>query len=62
MKDLYKERQKLVKEGATMRKLAMTKGISKKKSFEIRQEQTKQYKKYLFLDGFIKAKEKLGDD
>ena len=62
MKELYEERKRLVKEGVKLRSLAMTKGLKKEKTFEIREHQTKQYKKFLFLDGFIKAREKLGDD
>lgn len=59
MTDLYKERKKLVREGSYLRSLAMSKNITQKKCFEIRKYQNEQYKKYQFLDGFIKAKEKM---
>lgn len=59
MADLYKERKKLVREGSYLRSLAMSKNISQEKCFEIRKFQNEQYKKYQFLDGFIKAKEKM---
>lgn len=59
MADLYKERKKLVREGSYLRSLAMSKNITQEKCFEIRKFQNEQYKKYQFLDGFIKAKEKM---
>jgi hypothetical protein len=59
MTDLYKERKKLVREGSYLRSLAMSKNITQEKCFEIRKFQNQQYKKYQFLDGFIKAKEKM---
>ena len=62
MTDLYKQRKRLVREGSYLRSLAMSKNITQEKCFEIRKFQNEQYKKYQFLDGFIKAKEKLGSD
>lgn len=59
MADLYKERKKLVREGSYLRSLAMSKSISQEKCFEIRKFQNEQYKKYQFLDNYIKAKEKM---
>lgn len=59
MADLYKERKKLVREGSYLRSLAMSKNISQEKCFEIRKFQNEQYKKYQFLDNYIKAKEKM---
>ena len=61
MANLYEVRKKLIRDGSYLRTLAMDDKLSKEKQFEIRKEQTKQYKKYQFLDGFIKAKEKLND-
>lgn len=59
MKELYEERKKLIHEGSYLRTLAMDDKLSKDKTFEIREQQTKQFKKYQFLDGFIKATEKV---
>lgn len=62
MTDLYKERKRLVREGSYLRTLAMDDKLTKEKQFEIRKEQTKQYKKYQFIDGYLKAKEKIGGE
>lgn len=59
MQELYNERKKLVREGVYLRNLAMDEKISREKCFELRKEQDKQYKKFKFLDGFIKATEKI---
>ena len=59
MNDLYNERKKLVRDGVRLRQLALNGNLSIEKSFEIRKEQDKQYKKFQFLDGFIKAIEKV---
>jgi hypothetical protein len=59
MANLYEVRKKLIREGAYLRVLAMDNKLSKDKTFEIRKEQDKQYKKYQFLDGFLKARDRV---
>ena len=56
---LYEVRKKLIREGAYLRVLAMDNKLSKDKTFEIRKEQDKQYKKYQFLDGYLKARDRV---
>lgn len=58
-KNIYLTRGQLVKEGVILRKMAMDKNMKIEKSFEIREQQEKQYKKWQFYDGFIKAKNKI---
>ena len=55
MKDVYLEKNKLFEKSTQLRNLSM---IDCKNSVKIKEEQNKAYKKWKFLDGFLKAENK----
>ena len=58
MKDILLKRNKLRNDAMQLRNLKFDKSVSNKRSVELNEEQDKLWKKYIFYERYIKAKDK----
>ena len=61
-KTLLQKREELKMDSLLLHKMAYDKDIPKSKSYEIMQKQNEAYKKFVWMDKYIKAERKVNND